>query len=63
LLLFEYQEMSMNIGLGCQAKALDEGHEIGLCLGVCQSGTFDQKGRDGAVEDLQQRRKQGHWCK
>ncbi|MGV7228635.1 MAG: hypothetical protein ACQ9IQ_08240 [Nitrospirales bacterium] len=53
----------MNIGLGCQAKALDEGHEIGLCLGVCQSGTFDQKGRDGAVEDLQQRRKQGHWCK
>ena len=48
----------MNIEIGGGAKALDEGDRAGLGLVPCQTGVFDHKGREGAVDDLQHGRKQ-----
>jgi len=41
------------------AKALDEGHGPGLGLGVSQCGSFNQKGGNGAGDNLQHKREQG----
>jgi len=40
---------------GGRPKSLNERDGTGLRLGACQTGLFDQKGRDSAVNHLQDR--------
>ena len=53
----KHEAMQMNIEIGGGAKALDEGDGAGLGLVPCQTGVFDHKSREGAVDHLQHRRK------
>jgi len=48
----EHEAVKMNIEIGGGAEALDEGDGTGLRLCAFQTGLFDQKGRNGAVDDL-----------
>jgi len=50
--------MEMYVKIGGGSKTLYEGDSAGLRLGALQAGLFGQKGRDGAVDHLQDRREQ-----
>ena len=45
----QHQALVMNVEIGGEAKALDEGHGAGLSLGIGQAGLVDQEGGQGVV--------------
>ena len=51
----EHQAMKMNVEIRRGAKPLDVSHRAGVGLGPCQLGVCDRKGRESAVDDLQQK--------
>ena len=51
----KHQAMQMNIEISRRTETLDECNRTGLCLNPFQSGLFDQRSRDGTVNDLQYR--------
>ena len=46
--------MKVDIEIGSGAKALDEGDGASLSLGMGPAGLVDHKGRQGAVNHLQE---------